>query len=90
MPPLKKVILLLETSRAFGRELLYGIARYSKLHGPWSFYREPIGLKSSIPRLKNWNADGMDLAEYGRRFRRNFERNPGVQRTEKSEKCSFF
>ena len=59
MPPLKKVILLLESSREFGRELLYGIVRYSKLHGPWSFYREPSGLKSSIPRLTNWNADGI-------------------------------
>ena len=56
---LKKIILLLETSREFGRELLNGIARYSKVHGPWSFYLEPRGLKSSIPRIKNWNADGI-------------------------------
>lgn len=56
---IKKIILLLETSREFGRELLNGIARYSKLHGPWSFYLEPRGLKSSIPRIKNWNADGI-------------------------------
>lgn len=56
---LKKIILLLETSREFGRELLKGIARYSKLHGPWSFYLEPRGLKSSIPRIKNWHADGI-------------------------------
>ena len=54
-----KVILLLETSRAFGRELLYGIAKYSKLHGPWVFYREPQNLKSRIPRLKNWQANGI-------------------------------
>jgi LacI family transcriptional regulator len=57
--PLRKIILLIETSREFGRELLNGIARYSKLHGPWSFYLEPRGLKSSVPRLKNWNADGI-------------------------------
>lgn len=56
---LNKVILLIETSRAFGRELLYGIARYSKLHGPWVFYREPRNLKSHIPRLTNWQADGI-------------------------------
>lgn len=56
---LKKIILLLETSREFGRELLKGIARYSKLHGPWSFYLEPRGLKSSVPRIKNWKADGI-------------------------------
>ena len=56
---LKKIILLLETSREFGRGLLNGIARYSKLHGPWSFYLEPRGLKSSVPRIKNWYADGI-------------------------------
>ncbi len=60
---LKKIILLIETSREFGRELLNGIARYSKLHGPWSFYLEPRGLKSSIPRLKNWNADGIIMRD---------------------------
>jgi LacI family transcriptional regulator len=56
---LPKVILLVETSRAFGRDLLHGIARYSKLHGPWAFYREPRNLKSHIPHLKNWNANGI-------------------------------
>jgi len=57
--PLSKVILLIETSRAFGREFLYGVARYSKLHGPWAFYREPRNLKSHIPRLTNWQANGI-------------------------------
>ncbi len=59
MHNLKRVILLIETSREFGRELLRGIARYSRLNGPWSFYREPGDLKSAIPRLTNWNADGI-------------------------------
>ena len=56
---LKRVILLLETSREFGRGLLYGIARYARLHGPWSLYREPSGLKSSVPKLAGWNANGI-------------------------------
>lgn len=59
MKNLKRVILLIETSRAFGRELLAGIARYSRLHGPWSFYREPRGLKTHIPHIENWDADGI-------------------------------
>jgi len=59
MNKIPKVILLLETSRAFGRGLLYGIARYSKLHGPWSFYREPRSLQSAIPHLAKWNANGI-------------------------------
>ncbi|GAG03042.1 unnamed protein product, partial [marine sediment metagenome] len=36
----KKVKLLIESSRAYGRGLLLGIARYSHLHGPWSFVTE--------------------------------------------------
>ncbi|MBN2425423.1 MAG: DNA-binding transcriptional regulator [Calditrichaceae bacterium] len=56
---LPRVLLLLETSRAFGRELLYGIARYSRLHGPWAFYREHRGLTTAIPRIKNWQANGI-------------------------------
>ena len=60
---MKRIILLLETSRAFGRELIIGIARYSKLHGPWSFYKEPIDLKSSIPHLTSWNPDGIIMRD---------------------------
>jgi len=60
---MKRIILLLETSRAFGRQLIMGIARYSKLHGPWSFYKEPIDLKSSIPHLTNWKPDGIIMRD---------------------------
>lgn len=63
MKELKRVILLLESSRNFGRELLYGIARYSRLHTAWSFYREPCGLKTSVPRLTNWNASGIIMRD---------------------------
>ncbi|MBN2425110.1 MAG: DNA-binding transcriptional regulator [Calditrichaceae bacterium] len=60
---MKRIILLLETSRAFGRQLITGIARYSRLHGPWSFYKEPTDLKSSIPHLTNWNPDGIIMRD---------------------------
>lgn len=63
MKNLKRIILLIETSRAFGRDLLYGIVRYSRLNGAWTFYREPRGLKSSIPHLKNWKADGIIMRD---------------------------
>ncbi|MBN1510012.1 MAG: DNA-binding transcriptional regulator [Sedimentisphaerales bacterium] len=43
------VLLFVETSREFGRGLLYGIARYSRLHGPWRVYRWPGALDSSLP-----------------------------------------
>jgi LacI family transcriptional regulator len=56
---LKRVILLLESSREFGRELLFGIARYARLYGPWSFYREPSDLRPAIPQLARWGANGI-------------------------------
>ena len=60
---MKKIVILLETSRAFGRQLIIGIARYSRLYGPWSFYKEPIDLKSSIPHLTNWEPDGIIMRD---------------------------
>ena len=60
---MKRIILLLETSRAFGRQLIIGIARYSRLNGPWSFYKEPTDLKSSIPHLTNWKPDGIIMRD---------------------------
>ena len=39
--PTPSVLLFVETSREFGRGLLHGIARYSRLHGPWRVYRWP-------------------------------------------------
>jgi LacI family transcriptional regulator len=65
MQKIPKIILLIEADRGFGRELLRGIAKYSRLHGPWSFYREPpffrdLGRKKKIlHRIKNWHADGI-------------------------------
>ena len=38
---LPKVILLLENSRASGRGLLRGIARYAHINGPWRFVQSP-------------------------------------------------
>jgi LacI family transcriptional regulator len=54
-----KIILLVESSRATGRALLCGIARYAHDHGPWSFNWEPRGLEQSWPRLRNAEADGV-------------------------------
>ena len=60
---MKRIVLLVETSREFGRQLIMGIARYSRFHGPWSFYKEQIGLKFSIPHLTNWNPDGIIMRD---------------------------
>jgi LacI family transcriptional regulator len=45
-----QVAVLVESSRAFGRDLLQGIARYTHEHGPWSMYFEPHGLEALLLR----------------------------------------
>ncbi|MBN1805410.1 MAG: DNA-binding transcriptional regulator [Sedimentisphaerales bacterium] len=52
------VLLFIETSREFGRNLLQGISRFSRLHGPWNIYRRPTGLDSSLPDWKDLKIDG--------------------------------
>ena len=57
---LPQVLLLIETSRAYGRGLVEGIARYAEEHGPWSIYFDERGLTDSLPRwLKGWRGDGI-------------------------------
>ena len=60
---MKRIVLLLETSREFGRQLIIGIAHYSRLNGPWTFYKEPVDLKSSIPHLTSWKPDGIIMRD---------------------------
>lgn len=60
---MKRIVLLVETSREFGRQLICGIARYSRFYGPWSFYKEQSGLKSSIPHLTSWKPDGIIMRD---------------------------
>ena len=59
MKKIPKIALLIETSREFGRSFLYGVARYSRTHGPWVFYKETGGLERSIPKIKDWGADAV-------------------------------
>src|SRR5690606_34107464 len=55
-----KVALLIESSRAYGRGLLRGIAAYLRNHRPWSVYVEPHGLDEPPPRwLSKWRGDGI-------------------------------
>ncbi len=66
MKTVSKVILLIENSRQFGRDLQRGIARYAALHGPWNFYNLPPffveqsrqSQKLEFQRLKTWGANG--------------------------------
>lgn len=54
-----QVALLLETSTEFGRGLLRGILRYSRLHGPWSMYIAPRHLDQVLPDSASWNGTGI-------------------------------
>ena len=63
-----KVILLFDTSGAASRRTIQGIARYSSLHGPWVFFREPpfymitngkLRTIKKLPDLGDQKADGI-------------------------------
>lgn len=55
-----RVALIVETSLASGRDILRGIARYLRAHGPWSIYHEPRALEESVPPwLTQWRGDGI-------------------------------
>jgi len=56
-PP--EVALLTETSTEYGRSLLRGILRYSRLHGPWSLYVVPEHLDRFLPPRGSWPQDGI-------------------------------
>lgn len=55
----KRVILMIESSRAFGQLLVKGIVNYSKCHSHWSLYREASGLDEHRPETIKWAADGI-------------------------------
>jgi LacI family transcriptional regulator len=69
MAKMHRVLLLFDTSGAASRRTLRGIATYSKLHGPWVFFREPpfyvastFGLTKitrKLPNPKTWDVDGV-------------------------------
>lgn len=55
----KKIILFVETATTYGRELVYGIAKYSRFHGPWEFYNESFAKDKVAHKLDDWGADGI-------------------------------
>jgi LacI family transcriptional regulator len=57
---IRRVAVLVETTRTYTRELLAGVRRYVARHGPWSVFLELRALDSSPPPwLKNWDGDGI-------------------------------
>ena len=59
-----KIILFLDTSRGFNLGIASGVARYSMLNGPWTFYRQPHRYLTQqwqfdLKELRAWNPDGI-------------------------------
>jgi len=55
-----QVALLIETSNAYARGLLEGVAAYLREHRPWSIYLSEHGRGESIPAwLHRWKGDGI-------------------------------
>jgi LacI family transcriptional regulator len=58
--PAPRVALLIESSRSYGRELLMGIAKYVRIHGPWSVEFEEGDPADSFPKwFDRWKWDGI-------------------------------
>lgn len=56
----KRVMLLIESSRAYGRGCLLGVAAYTRSHGRWSVLHIERGLTEDLPRfLHSWKGDGI-------------------------------
>jgi LacI family transcriptional regulator, galactose operon repressor len=59
MRKIQKVALLIETSRGFGRDVLCGISRYVRIHGPWSIHIQPGDFVQELPKMKQWGGTGI-------------------------------
>lgn len=58
--PTPRVALLIESSRSYGRELLMGIAKYVRIHGPWSIEFEEGDPGEQLPKwFGRWKWDGI-------------------------------
>lgn len=66
--PRRRVALVVESSGASGREILRGIARYARQHGPWSLYHEPSHWPEVLPPwLARFDGDGIIVRVRNRR-----------------------
>ncbi len=56
----RRVAVLIESSRAYGRALIEGIGRYARQQAQWTIDFEPRGLEEGPPRwLRKWRGDGI-------------------------------
>ena len=56
---IRRVALLIETDRAYGRGILGGVAQWMREHEPWSLHVEPGTLPRRAPPLSTWGCHGV-------------------------------
>ncbi len=62
----RRVMLVIETSKMYGRALLDGIGRYTRAHGRWAMYVEERALLDRQPSwLRSWRGDGIIFRSNG-------------------------
>ena len=54
---------MLDPSIGYERGICRGIAKYSNLYGPWSFYSIPGRSTRPLPHWPNWDLDGIVLTD---------------------------
>lgn len=60
MPLRRRVALLVESSRSYGRGLLHGLAEYARINDGWTVSLDDRGLGDQVPRwLRSWHGDGI-------------------------------
>ncbi|MCL2117117.1 MAG: substrate-binding domain-containing protein [Planctomycetaceae bacterium] len=55
----KRVLLNVETSRGYGRDIIRGVSQYLIEHSGWTVYLEDRGLQENHDWVKNWRGDGI-------------------------------
>ena len=63
-PRPRRVAVLVETSRSYGRDILRGVNRFMAEQGQWSLYLELRGLDSGVPRWLSSAAFGGERGRY--------------------------
>lgn len=58
----KQVLLLIETSRSFGRQVIQGISQFTAEHRSWSIIFQDRSIYDRLPEwLRHWDGDGVIL-----------------------------
>jgi len=56
----RRVVLLVESTTAYGRRLLQGISDYANTYGPWTFFHAERSTVDPVPgELKKWKPEGV-------------------------------